>query len=1084
MNKIILKTAPDYIALENELCKQVKHTPLDKKILILTSTRELRKHLIVRLAPKRPSCSIYISTLFKFAEELFDEATIQGLKVQEPHVIEDEKFFIHLLKHILQSQFPKSNFSKYILNKNIVGALYSTIRDLWDARLEPEIVEELINLFTQEVTRYISAVKNTNYSETEKKKALLQFLQDYPLGKWKKRSKTIIPEDILNKNFSELTQFIENLQSIHNSLIDTLRIYKHFLTEIREKGIISLGELFKNVQENIKNSEIIKQFSTIIFYGFYDLTQAQLDLFSSIASVDKATKIYWYFPLVTKENNKPYQSFNFPYKFYFNFLKTSLQTKFEIQELKYKKTDTLFKESYKYLFEPEKAKGNDSENINASSKKIAIEIASYPDRLTEIKHTAYKILELNEKYNVSFSDMMVVAQNLDQYSTIFKIFDEFYIPYQTNYEFPAHRNPKIQMICKLLEFIATQPDYSLYKLIDFLIAYYSIYDTKSVLELSKLKKTIESGENYIDINSFLSIIDKNNTYSRDIYPTCFELTSFINNLRPKEKWSYYVDEFRKLFRKLFNFKEGNGVNYDKHIDNIFSQIENYYHLITEEIELAEYILILQEAFREVKYDFYLQSKDIGVKILNTLSARWLTTKFLFVLGFQEGIFPRIPQEDNFLPDSIRRYLIYVLGNKIPEKGDSDEEKFIFQQLLSSVYKNGKIYFSYTRTDKKSEPTLPSSFTNELKKVAEVTETVVPKNIIIQIRERSSTRYKHIQLQEALLINLSSIISKKIPAKRLLALPDNLRYYLSENFNKVKLIDTKDYIQWEFDGKITNKPGNLINEISATSLNNYLTCPFKFFVGYILGLKPTEEKLNKGNIIHDVLKNADKQDEIVAALHNELTRFIPQNTLLYETLFNEILTISQIVFNFLEDYVSKISQYTKKECKIASNLKKYNINITGYIDRYDFTEDCLVITDYKYTDSKSWGRYKLNFYLIQAFLYSYLLKENLKSKKPISFAFLEINKHSSDEIIKKHTVIENYLEKDKDFKKLLNQIITSIQKGNFSPLPDKSFKSSCRYCEYKFICRKNHSFSAYRFKEKSKFLQDLNKKLNELKDREK
>ncbi len=74
----------------------------------------------------------------------------------------------------------------------------------------------------------------------------------------------------------------------------------------------------------------------------------------------------------------------------------------------------------------------------------------------------------------------------------------------------------------------------------------------------------------------------------------------------------------------------------------------------------------------------------GVQVATVTAFRGQTTDFLYLLGLRHGLFPRIPREDPLLPDTLRIELQTLLPDLSLKLEGHEEERFLFDQLLSGV----------------------------------------------------------------------------------------------------------------------------------------------------------------------------------------------------------------------------------------------------------------------------------------------------------------------------------------------------------------------------------------------------------------
>ena len=104
----------------------------------------------------------------------------------------------------------------------------------------------------------------------------------------------------------------------------------------------------------------------------------------------------------------------------------------------------------------------------------------------------------------------------------------------------------------------------------------------------------------------------------------------------------------------------------------------------------------------------------GVMVLNATAARGLSFRALFVLGMNEGVFPRTIREDAFLRDRDREVLERDLGYKVSQKLTAfDEEKLLFTLLVGAARE--RLYCSFQRADDSGRVLAPSWYIDELKR---------------------------------------------------------------------------------------------------------------------------------------------------------------------------------------------------------------------------------------------------------------------------------------------------------------------------------------------------------------------------------
>ena len=81
-------------------------------------------------------------------------------------------------------------------------------------------------------------------------------------------------------------------------------------------------------------------------------------------------------------------------------------------------------------------------------------------------------------------------------------------------------------------------------------------------------------------------------------------------------------------------------------------------------------------------------------VLNATAARGYRFRALFILGMNEGVFPRTIREDAFLRDRDREVLERDLGYKVSQKlAAFDEEKLLFTLLVGAAQRAALLFVS-------------------------------------------------------------------------------------------------------------------------------------------------------------------------------------------------------------------------------------------------------------------------------------------------------------------------------------------------------------------------------------------------------
>jgi ATP-dependent helicase/DNAse subunit B len=306
-------------------------------------------------------------------------------------------------------------------------------------------------------------------------------------------------------------------------------------------------------------------------------------------------------------------------------------------------------------------------------------------------------------------------------------------------------------------------------------------------------------------------------------------------------------------------------------------------------------------------------------------------------------------------------------------------------------------------------------------------------------------------------------------------------------------------------------GESKKQLTASSLDTYMNCPFQFYLKYIAGIKEQEKVEEKfspvemGLIIHATMEyllktvieskgsyTIDKQDfkqildnidsQIKNAFLNHLNIGNPDE---FEYTGN-LLIVKEVIKKYLTDILRydeqrapfeiiqlEGSESFKSDIEIEQQGKKIKIGIKGIIDRIDKIGNKLYVIDYKtgkadkefssieeLFNPESEKRKKA---ITQLMFYSVLVKENLKFSeyaiKPHIYDIRNMYKKSFDPAIKLKIDKERNELKDQLFNDIMIEykcILSNLIQEIFNPdtcFSQTEIPENCKYCVYKPICGK-------------------------------
>ena len=589
---------------------------------------------------------------------------------------------------------------------------------------------------------------------------------------------------------------------------------------------------------------------------------------------------------------------------------------------------------------------------------------------------------------------------------------------------------------------------------------------------SKIRELLDNG---IDIKK-IKIVNYSNEYNFiiNILFKAFNININLDNETIystsicKKYLNEYFDDINGLKDSINLKNDDNLYIYNKIIDIINKYNFEINHDIKKEIFINE--------FKNIKCNSNKYLNSIEIKDLNNIK----DDEYAFLIGFNEGIIPKIYKDEDYL---------------------SDKEK----EILG-------IEKSYERTNIEREITI-----NNIKSI---------KNLIITYKLRSHFEeyykstliedlgYEEI-LNEKINYNYSNNFNKLVLGKEL----DNLVKYGEKN-NDLELLfnnySDNDYLT--YDNKYKKIDKNKLYKylkdeltLSYSSIDNYYKCSFRYYLNNILKLDKYEETfaIYVGNLFHYVLSKAFEDG---FDLDKEYYGYIDKELTIKEKYFVDKLKKDlEFIINTIKKQYS-FSEFDKAlyENKFSiskdSNIK---VNFIGFIDKLLYKETnnktLLAIIDYK-TGTQELNLnnciYGLN---LQLPVYLYLSKNSdIKNVEVVGFYLQKIlnneilknNKKTYEKQKEDNLKLQGYSIYDEDlirlFDRTYNQsevikslgttkdgfksyskLLTKNQMDELYKLVDKKIDEardnilnanfdinpkrigfnnvSCKYCKYKDIC---------------------------------
>lgn len=572
--------------------------------------------------------------------------------------------------------------------------------------------------------------------------------------------------------------------------------------------------------------------------------------------------------------------------------------------------------------------GNESENITSATRLINERLQRFYPRIEqlpeatgstpsllsftasgcsdEIKETALRIRKLLDA-GVEPSAIGVVVRRLEPYTDVIdEVFNRFGIPFWTTGRLSAGYEPLVRGIATTLECLAT----------DFARA--GVQDLLR-MEQTALPERLRSYRYALDLVSKILGIERGMDWERlcdagivkDGVRIPFK--TVVGNEEPDEdvqqgseqvpgdvlkEFGQWILELRKIsleWPSLASWRE--------HVTRLKTLLTAIHALSDEghdRGDLGARISRMLESFiswdehgflvaREVFISFFrrrlfsLRPKSggkNGVLVIDAEQASGMTFEYLFIAGLNRRKFPQQIRDDAVIADEFRRKLRErILPNLSTMEDKHGFERDLFQTLLWSA--TTQITLSALRSDDQGKPLSPSTFLQEL-----INQDMVsrPAAISRNTKERLSKwrsaysasalppaeLYEYVALAHGL-SEYRRLVSPQCEAARLrfgladCRLDPTYQVDLLPVFDETRKLTQLDGVTRDHPLLNSKMSAFLQGRFWATTLENLIGCPYRFYLNTILQIVSVEEPepwtitvMDEGSIAHEILDEVSKR----------------------------------------------------------------------------------------------------------------------------------------------------------------------------------------------------------------------------------
>ena len=818
------------------------------------------------------------------------------------------------------------------------------------------------------------------YSILSKEKSKLNFL-----GKSEKNV------DIVDRMFTEFKKhqidvsFLQNLdvkdKYTELKLQDILKLYEKYEEKLKDE-FIDENDILDLLVEKIDKTDMLRD-SDIYIDEFLGFTKQEYKVFEKLSKLSNEITVAISTDNLEKDTNKENDIFYFNKKYANKLIEIFSKYSDNIELICLDKNLRSKNEELKFL---EKNFSNLKIKYDKETKNIHMFLANNP--YSEVEYIAKEIHKKVKKCGYRYKDIGIISENMEQYSEDIKaVFQKYEIPVFIDEKKELNQNILIKFIIAMLDIFSKNWSYE------------AVFNYLKIgllpVELEKIYKL----ENYC-----LKWGIKGSKWNKEfIYEPVNDNQEELEKLRkvivePLNKFKEDVSKERnakEITKGLYNFLINNQINVI-----LNEKIEKYNNYeISDEYNTSFQLLI--QVFDEIcllfsdekmGFEKYKNILQIGINACelgkipatqdqvvfgDTERTRSHKLKVVFIVGANDGTFPKVNKVEGYLNDSDRAYLKAEGVELAKDSIDSlYEEQFNIYRTLTTP--ENEIYITYASSDKEGKAIRPSML---IKKIKRCFKNITEESDIIS--KKYEITNKVASFEETLEVYKDFLNGKDLDKEW----EDSLRYFYQKNnanfkraisgmkFSSKAQVLTKHNIQSLYGGTLFT---------SVSRLENYRKCPFSFHLTYGLKLKEKEElRLNftdTGSFMHEVIdeffKELDERKILIKEVTNSQIKMITDEiidqllkTSRYYTFSStakfKVLTrrLKKVVLEAIEYivYTLKNSDFkilghelefgNKKNYEtIKIDLDGKKVEITGKIDRVDIAEisdkQYVRIIDYK------------------------------------------------------------------------------------------------------------------------------------------
>jgi ATP-dependent helicase/nuclease subunit B len=723
----------------------------------------------------------------------------------------------------------------------------------------------------------------------------------------------------------------------------------------------------------------------------------------------------------------------------------------------------------------------------------AVEIWEAPHFLAEGEMVAREIVRLHRE-GMAWGEMAVLCRDLDSLlPNLEGILAQFNIPTQSFEARMLSDHPLTRAIINLLQL--AESNYPRESVLQWLKSGYLPLDALEADHLRRLavRRAVRSGAD--GWMRLANECERQENRAGRLLRMTIERTQALAQAQTPRGW---LNTLREALSAMDFGGEGSAA--DAGDAEVLEQVMEVAHQVTTLLEddptgtPSEWARTVQQAWA-VTPQHRQPSLSNAVWLLEAARSRPLRPRVVFIMGMQEGRFPRRVMEDPLLHDDDRRWLNEQAGCHLPLTADAAAlERLAFYQAATCA--SQRVIFTYSRTEGDHD-VQPSFYLRSLREVfppngirqrsVRLSDIAAPLSHTVDERDTERTLVDS-------LFDLNPHTRQVMDESERLQTARLLHRWLTEQPERCQ-----QWWRWRYlpDFPRLGAPPALAHRAySATELEELRRCPFRHFVRWELKLRGerTHYAAGQGRWLHAVLcRRSRSPEQPLENLLSEVAQQHPvdrplgeQHLLLQqlEEMVRSVLEREERVYSSfgLQTLWTEVSfgpahdgEETSADAFPPLRLTLPNgkrMQVCGAIDRVDVCPQtgAAVLVDYKRDLDSKWWQNIQNGEDLQSVLYVAALRQVWKlspaavaldaalSAKRYRLLFIDAaapevlkrlgrQPHEDDGVVQRVSA-ERWKKIERQTAQGIQQLLQGLESGDITPIPGEH----CSLCEYGSICR--------------------------------